>query len=532
MAAQIKVWIIIISLLIPSVIFGQDDNSTNKKMDKVIKLIENQYVDSVNMPELVEIAIKAILHDLDPHSKYMNKKELAENNESLKSSFGGVGLFYQILNDTLLVLSPTPNGPSENVGIKKGDKIIKINDKNVTGKNISNTFFTNLLRGENNSSVEITIKRHYSDSIMTFKVIRSQIPISTVEASFMLNETTAFLKISNFSFTTNDEIQRAFDRLSSQGMENIIIDLRGNPGGLMLAAIKLADEFLDANKLIVYTKGEHFKTQNYNSTSGGSMLSSKLIVLIDEGTASASEIFAGAMQDLDRGLIIGRKSYGKGLIGRNYNLPDGTAIRLITGHYYTPSGRCIQKSYENGVDEYKKDLKKRFENGEYLYADSTHFPDSLKFKTFKGRTVYGGGGIFPDIFFPMDTAKYPEDIKSLFAKGIIQEFAAQYFDANLEFLQINYSNIDLFEQNFIVKDEIINQIINFAKAKFNLNIDGKNVQVYKIRILKFYKAYLTRNLFGNSYFYNEIWTTDQLINYSLEIMHQGKIFKKYKISAN
>lgn len=516
--------LVLLFLIISFCANSQNDNYTTKKINKTIKLINSQYVDTVNMPQLVEVAIKAMIKELDPHSRYLTRDQLRKNNEALNGSFAGVGIHYQILNDTLLVLSTTDNGPSEKAGLIAGDKIISINGVSSVGKKVSNSFFSKLLRGEKGSDVKLTIRRRHIDSLMTFVITRGPIPIKTIDASFMLDKHIGYVKINGFSFTTYKEFQAAINQLKDQGMKSLILDLRGNPGGLMMASIHIADEFLDAGQLIVYTQGEHYKKQNYTSTKAGELKKEKLIVLVDELSASASEILAGAIQDLDRGLIAGRRSYGKGLVGRNYTLPDGSAIRLTTGHYYTPSGRCIQKPYSEGNTEYKKDLQRRLNNGEYLHADSIHFPDSLKYKTTKGRIVYGGGAIMPDIFFPMDTTTYTHYYNLLFTRGITNAYAGQYFDLHLEELIKNYPDVQSFRKDFKIQKEILSGLSDFAMEKYKLAYDSLTIDKYGDRIFLYFKAYLGRNLYEKGAYYYIMRDSDMMISNSIETMKNKKAF--------
>ena len=517
--------ILVFGLLIALNLSAQKDNYTTKKINKTIKLINSQYVDTVDMSHLVEVAVKAMIKELDPHSRYLTREQLKKNNEALNGSFAGVGIHYQILNDTLMILSTIKNGPSEKAGLLRSDKIIAINGELSIGKSISNSFFSKRLRGKKGSQVEIQIRRRHADSLLTFVVTRGAIPIPTVDAGFMLDKHIGYVKINGFSFTTLKEFQTVTAQLNKKGMKSLILDLRGNPGGLMMASIRIADEFLKADQLIVYTEGEHYRRQEYQSTKAGSLKNERLIILVDERSASASEILAGAIQDLDRGLIAGRRSYGKGLVGRNYTLPDGSAIRLTTGHYYTPSGRCIQKPYANGNTEYKRDLQRRLNNGEYLHADSIHFPDSLKYKTLSGRVVYGGGAVMPDIFYPMDTTTYTDYYNILFIRGIINAYAGQYFDSHLEELVKNYPDIHSFAKKFKVDAAILNSLSDFAADKYGLADDSLTYEKYGERISRYFKAYLGRNLYENGAYYQLMWYADPMITESLILINDKKAFK-------
>jgi len=518
--------IILIFILLTTLNLGaQNDNYTTKKINKTIKLINSQYVDTVNMSYLVEVAVKAMISELDPHSRYLTREQLKKNNEALNGSFAGIGIHYQILNDSLLILSTTENGPSEKAGLMAGDKIVTIDGVSAVGKNISNSFFSKKLRGAKGSEVHLKIRRREVDSLLDFIINRGAIPIHTLDAAFMLDKHTGYVKINGFSFTTLNEFQKATNNLNKKGMKSLVLDLRGNPGGLMMASIKMADEFLREGQLIVYTQGEHYKRQEYKSTKKGNLKNEQVIVLIDELSASASEIFAGAIQDLDRGLIAGRRSYGKGLVGRNYTLPDGSAIRLITGHYYTPSGRCIQKSYSKGNTDYKNDLQRRLNNGEYLHADSIHFPDSLKYKTSKGRIVYGGGAIMPDIFYPMDTTTFTDYYNQLFVRGIINAYAGQYFDVHLKDLTKKYPNVNDFESNFMVSNTMLQGLSDFANDKYGLVKDSLTYAKFGKRIARYFKAYVGRNLYENGAYYQLIWHADPMITNSLNLMNDKKAFR-------
>lgn len=521
-----KTIFIAVLFIISSQLIAQNQTSPYKKIDKALELIENQYVDSMNMDELVIEAINGMIKKLDPHTKYLSANELSKNNEALNGSFGGIGVHYQILYDTMLILSVTPGGPSELGGIKSGDKLIMVDTTLVVGKQTSNSYFTSLLRGQVGSTLQLKIKRKGKADLIHITVTRGPIPIKTIDASFMLDKETGYIKINGFSFTTMNEFNLAANFMRMNGMKNLIIDLRGNPGGLMIASINLADEFLKSGEIIVYTEGVHYKRENYRSTERGEFNEGRLIVIVDELSASASEIFAGAIQDLDRGIIVGRRTYGKGLVGRNFNLPDGSALRLTTGHYYTPSGRCIQKPYEDGIENYKNDLSIRYKNGEYLHADSIKFSDSLKYLTKKGRIIYGGGGIMPDIFFPIDTNKLPEYEQTLNKYGVINAFAGAYFDKNLQSLQEKYPELEDFKQKFIPNEDEFKQLQAFAKEYYRIEPEN-NLKVKEIeKILLEFKTYLGRNLYENGAIFKLSWQSDDMIVNSLRIINDKKEFKR------
>ena len=367
--------------------------TTTQKYSTLLFLINNFYMDTVNMQQLTEKAIIATLKDLDPHSTYISKRDLERANEPLVGSFEGIGITFQLFKDTILVIAPVPGGPSDKVGILAGDKIIKVNGEKAFGPHITNDWVMKHLRGKKGSKVVVSIYRNGVRGLLDFTIVRDVIPLKSLDAAFMLNKTTGYIKLNRFARESKQEFDVAIEKLKQQGMKNLIFDLRGNSGGYLATAQSVADEFLGPKKLIVYTEGVHSPRQNLYSSHAGNFETGKLIVLINEGSASASEIVSGALQDWDRAVLIGRRSFGKGLVQRPFRLPDGSVVRLTVARYHTPSGRWIQKPYNKGVDEYYRDLEERMKHGELIHPDSIHFPDSLKFHTVSGRTVYGGGGI-------------------------------------------------------------------------------------------------------------------------------------------
>lgn len=476
------------------------------KFSKALGYIENYYVDTVNKSELVEDAIVEILKQLDPHSVYMDKKEVEKSNESLQGSFEGIGIQFNILNDTLMVVSPVSGGPSEKVGIMAGDRIIKIDSINVAGVGLTNEQVFEKLRGKKGTKVTVAIKRKGENNLIDFEIIRDKIPQYSVDAAYIVSkkDKVGYIKINRFAATTMDEFREAALKIKKEGAEHLILDLSDNGGGYLNMAQDLADEFLDAGKLVVYTEGIHSPKQEALATTVGNFEKGKVVIMIDEGSASASEIVSGAVQDWDRGVLVGRRSFGKGLVQRNLNLPDGSMLRLTIARYYTPTGRLIQKSYDEGNEEYEKDLVNRYNKGELSNADSIHFPDSLKYYTLKNkRVVYGGGGIMPDFFVPIDTTGYSDYYRDLIRKGIINRFVLRYLDDNRGTLEANFKsskkghNFEKYLNEFQIDDNFLKELIAFAekeKLPFNETDFNKSKEVIRINL----KALIARDVWGSS----------------------------------
>ena len=438
-----------------------DPKNTEQKINYAMQLFRLAYVDKVDAPKLVQDAIVQMLKELDPHSVYISKEELDKMNEPLVGNFDGVGIQFQVIKDTIVVVDVISGGPSEKVGIIAGDKIVAIDGKPATGDTINSNFVLSKLRGKKGTIVNVSIFRRAKNKVLDFTITRDKIPLTSIDAILMATPEVGYIRLDRFSRTSMDEFHKALSDLKTQGMKDLILDLRGNGGGFMDIAIDLADEFLTSDKLIVYTEGLSSPKQSFNSTTKGGFEKGKLVLLIDEGSASASEIVSGAIQDWDRGLVVGRRSFGKGLVQRPFDLPDGSVIRLTTARYHTPSGRCIQKSYSDGLDDYYGDFAKRYNNGELSSADKIHFPDSLKYFTNNKRVVYGGGGIMPDIFIPMDTSKISDYYVDLRRKNVFNDYIMDYIDKNRETLKLKYPDFKKFQSGFILDDVFMD---DFAKA--------------------------------------------------------------------
>ena len=497
------------------------------KIETLLSIIQNQYVDTVNINDLVEDAMPKIIGELDPHSAYIPAKDLLSVNEELEGSFSGIGIQFSVLNDTITVVSVIPGGPAEKAGILAGDKIIAINDTAFVGKkNVEpNDKVMKKLRGLKGTQVDLGVKRSSSKKTLTFTIVRGDIPVNSVDVSFKINDKTGFLKISKFGRNTYDEFMNALAKLQKEGADRYIIDLRGNTGGYMDAAIKMINEFLPKNQLIVYTEGKAFPRSEGNeaySDGTGAFQTNQIVVLMDEWSASASEIFAGAIQDNDRGMIVGRRSFGKGLVQQQIPFSDGSAIRLTIARYYTPSGRSIQKEYKMGdIEDYNQDLINRFLHGEFDTKDSIKLNDSLSYETRNGRIVYGGGGIMPDIFVPRDTIGTTPYLNSVINNGTIYQFALEYTNNHRKELS-QFKDYESLLQ-YIKKKPLLDEFVVYAASKgikprpVYINISRKiiNNQLY---------AYIARNLLGDEAFYPILMLEDKTLLKAVEILDENKGF--------
>ncbi len=506
---------------------GSNDLGDNvKKFREVLTLIDQSYVEDVDMDILVEDAIEHMLTELDPHSAYISAEDRIAANEDLKGNFEGIGIEFNIFKDTIVVVTPLSGGPSEEVGLQSGDRIVKIDDENVAGIGFTNEDVRRNLKGPKNSLVKVTVKRPGTGKLIDFDIKRDKIPQYSVDAHYMINDEIGYIKISRFSATTYQEFYDAMSSLKEKGMSKLVLDLQGNPGGYMNRAVEIADEFLPDEQKIVYTQG---KQKRYNdelyAERKGLFEEGDLIVLVNEGSASASEIVSGALQDNDRALIVGRRSFGKGLVQAPIELSDGSELRLTISRYYTPSGRSIQKPYEDPED-YAKDLLARYEHGEFFSADSIHFNDSLKYQTRTGRTVYGGGGIMPDYFVPLDTTRSSAYLNALFASNSVQEFTFKYVAENKE--KLESMSFDDFKDSFRVTDNMLNRLAEIGKTN-GTKPDWKdlrqNRELFKLQV----KAQIARQIWDYQGFYPIYNETNEVLQQAIKLFEHAENLDRTKL---
>lgn len=496
------------------------------KFGEVLDKVSRYYVDTVNEEKIVDKAITEMLHNLDPHSSYLTKEQVRASQEQLDGGFDGIGVSFNILKDTIFIINPISGGPSERVGIRPGDRIIKIEGENVAGVGITSLDVQKKLKGPKNTKVSISVKRRNVPKLLEFTITRDKIPIYSLDAAYMINENTGYIKLARFSSTTLEEFNNALQDLDEENdLQNLILDLSGNGGGYLYAAVNLADEFLEGRRMIVYTEGMQNPRRNFYSTAAGNFTNGNLVVMLDETSASASEIVAGAVQDWDRGVIVGRRSFGKGLVQGRFELRDGSELRLTVAKYYTPSGRLIQKPYEEGFDEYARDLVNRFNSGELSGDEMVEFPDSLKYKTLvKDRTVYGGGGIMPDYFVPLDTTSYSDYYRSLISQGILNQFVLGFVDKNRKSLKSAYSDFKTYEGSFEADEKLFSKLLTYAE---NEGLEYKQEQFEKSKNLigLLLKAYIARDLWNIEEFYRVYNTMDPIFQKAVEITNNANLYE-------
>lgn len=489
--------------LTSTIAVAQDDASTTGKLNALLYHIERMYVDEVDKQKLVDAAVVRMLEELDPHSTYIPKEELEEVNEPLKGNFEGVGIQFNIIRDTIYVVDAISGGPSERIGIRAGDRVVTIDGETVAGVDFKNSDVMKRLRGKKGTKVMVGILRKGEGELLDFSITRDKIPIYSVEASYMATPSVGYIKVSRFSATTMKEFRDKLTELKAAGMQNLILDLQGNGGGYLRTAIEMSDEFLGERKLVVYTEGRNAPREDTYATSQGMFEKGKLVVLVDEGSASASEIVSGAVQDWDRGLIIGRRSFGKGLVQRPVMLPDGSAVRLTVSRYYTPSGRSIQKSYEEGVEAYQREKNDRWKTGELTDPDSLHAADTVRYYTMNKRIVYGGGGIMPDVFVPIDTTYSSAYFGQLVRRGILNTFALSHVDLNRSALLASYPDPEAFRTKFQVQPELIEALVTDAE-KEGVTPDEAGLERSRSLVELRLKALIARDLWNTSAYWQMI----------------------------
>jgi carboxyl-terminal processing protease len=509
-------------MIAPQILQGQW-NMEAIKLAQVMEKVSTFYVDSIDESDVAERTIVRMLHELDPHSSYLSKEDLEELNEQLEGEFEGIGISFNVLEDTIYIIRAISGGPSEKVGIMAGDRIVKVEGKSVAGIGISTRDVQGLLKGEKGSTVEVSVKRRNNKELLDFSITRDKIPVNSLDAAYMVNSKIGYVKLSRFSHTTIDEFELAMKSLKEQGMEDLILDLSGNGGGWLPVAVELADHFLSGNKEIVRTEGSKVPDRRYQARRFGLFEKGNLVVMIDGNSASASEIVSGAIQDWDRGVIVGRRSFGKGLVQQPFMLNDGSLIRLTVARYYTPTGRLIQKSYENGYEEYALDLINRYNNGELSSTDSIVFPESQRYTTLTlNRTVYGGGGIMPDYFVPLDTTAYSEYYRELIGKGIFNRFVLQYVDDHRKQLQTEYLDFNTFNSSYEPSKSTLDKLVSFASDE-GLEFNEADWSASKAQVTLLFKSYMARDLWGMEHFFEVYNSNDEVFIKAVEILENPSL---------
>ncbi len=521
---NLVILITLILLISGSKLSGQLFSENGFKFSRTLSLLDAVYVDSVNLDKLTETAIVEMLHSLDPHSTYIPAKDVQEMNEPLNGNFEGIGIQFNILHDTIIVIEPIIHGPSEKVGLKAGDRIVTIDDENVAGIQISTAGVRSRLMGPKGTKVNVGVVRRGAKDLYAFTITRDKIPINSLDAAYMINNETAYFKFNKFALTTEKEFFDGLTSLDATNLRNVIIDVRGNPGGVMLAAVAIANQFFEGQKLIVYMEGRKTPRQEFKSNGKGALTKTNLVIITDEGSASASEILAGAMQDWDRGLIIGRRTFGKGLVQNAFSLTDGSQVRLTVARYYTPTGRSIQNPYNGGYEKYMDDYYNRFRNGETLHADSIKLPDSLRFKTLLNhRTVFGGGGIMPDVFVAADTSDYTDYYGNLIRKGVFTSFTLEFSDQNRDRIKAKYPDFNDYKADFDFTENEIKQFIKEgedAGVKYN----EEQFAVSEKETRKYLKALVASNIWNTNEYFRIINEGDIVVDRAMGILSDRNKF--------
>ncbi len=510
-ALLIVVGIILGIWLKPNTEGGQFLFKSKNKIGQILSIINEAYVDTIDLDSLEDVAIEELLTQLDPHSVYIPAKDLQQANEGLEGNFEGVGIEFSILDDTIMVANVLKDGPASKVGILPGDRIIKVDTSNVAGIGIKNDQVFKLLRGTAGTKVLVQLFRPDGKRKISYSILRGQIPIYSIDAALMLNNQTGYIKIERFAASTHQEFLEALEKLQAQQLKNLILDLRSNPGGYLSAATEIADEFLNDKKLIVYTEGRTQRRVEYMAENPGNYESGKLIILIDEGSASASEIVSGAVQDWDRGVVLGRRSFGKGLVQEPFKLNDGSAIRLTVSRYYTPAGRCIQKDYTNGLVAYEHEISNRYEDGEVSDETKLKIKDSTIYKTTNGRKVYGGGGITPDVFVAVDTSYINQFYGALFEQSLLSRFTYNFMDANRKTLTTNYKNAATFNASFYVNDVLWNNFISYIKANSSSDFTDQEIKQSEKQVRLLIKAMIARQVWRDEGYFTVLSSEDKMI---------------------
>lgn len=505
-------------------------NSASRQQQKLLmveNIVNNLYVDNVDEEKIVENAVRGILENLDPHSSYSTKEVTTSSQETMQGSFSGIGIQFNMQKDTLYVVQTIAGGPSEKVGILPGDRFIAVDDSIIAGRKLKNTDIMKRLRGPKGTKVNIKVKRGSNAELLEFRITRDDIPLNSIDAVYMADGKTGYIRLSRFAATSYKEFKDAITKLKKQGMQQLILDLTDNGGGYMQIAAQIANEMLNRGNLIVYTQGRKSPRQNLNADGSGTFRTQKVVVMINQFSASASEILSGAVQDWDRGVVVGRRSFGKGLVQREFLLPDSSSFRLTIARYYTPSGRNIQKPYVKGDrEDYDKDIIDRYNHGELQSADSIHFADSLKHTTLRlHRTVYGGGGIMPDVFVPLDTTQYTDYHRRLVAKGIIPQFALRYVDKNRADLKAQYPDAQKFIKEFTVTDEMLNNLVDAGKAE-KVDFDKSQFAKSKEMLRTFVKAAIANDLFSTGAYFQIVNEQNDIYKEALSIINDDARYRK------